>query len=194
MSGFLDRLDIQAQGVWLPLTFGATVLLIAIFMPKRQINWPGIYLTFGVIGYVGIILDINILGEYFDLFDLGDPNQEGIGDLMSYAIIPSCMAVIFLNYFDKEHKWPYVAVFTFISFAYEWLLTQIGYMKLIGWQNWYSIPVFILIYGVWLPWHLEVMRKGATGNVRRRYSSYLHVEPAYKLLDQDGDDDNRGKR
>jgi hypothetical protein len=159
MDAFLDRLDIYATGIWLPLLFCMTVLLFVVFMPKRQIDWLGIYLTFGVVGCVGVLLDINILGEYFDLFDLGDPGKEGIGDLASYAIIPSCLAVIFINYFDKKNKWLYVAIFTGISYSYEWLLTQTGYMKLLGWQNWYSIPVFIMVYGVWLPWHHEVIKR-----------------------------------
>ncbi|MDF2572387.1 MAG: hypothetical protein K0R55_3991 [Sporomusa sp.] len=88
MNAFLDRLDLQAQGIWLPLTFCAIVLLFVIFMPKRQINWPGIYLTFGVIGYVGVILDINIMGQYFDLFDLGAPVKEGIGDFSVLRYYP----------------------------------------------------------------------------------------------------------
>ncbi|MEI5988508.1 hypothetical protein [Dehalobacter restrictus] len=44
-----------------------------------------------------------------------------------------------------------------LSFLYEWELTNLGYMKLKGWQDWYSIPIFILVYGVWLPWHYEVL-------------------------------------
>lgn len=190
MNGFLDRLDIHAQGLWLPLVFGAIVLLFVIFMPKRQITWLGIYFTFGVIGYVGLILDINVMAEYFDLFDLGDPLREGIGDLASYAVIPSCLAAIFLNYYDKKNKWLYVAVFTFISYSYEWALTSIGYMKLAGWQNWYSIPVFIVIYGLWLPWHLEALKKVFAENVyeKQRYLPYMDVKPALKPLEVTGDD------
>ncbi len=181
----LDRLDIYAQGLWLPLVFGAILLLFVVFMPKRQINWLGIYFTFGVIGYVGVILDINIMAEYFDLFDLGDPQKEGIGDLASYAVIPSCLAIIFLNYYDKKNKWLYVTVFTAISYFYEWSLTNSGYMKLMGWQNWYSIPVFIAVYGLWLPWHLAAMKKVFAENeyVKQRHLAYMDAQPALKPLD-----------
>lgn len=196
MNAFIDRLDMNAPGVWLPLTFGTVVLFFVVFMPKRQINWRGIYLTFGLVGYVGVMLDINILGEYFDLFDLGNKDKEGIGDLMSYAVIPSCLAVIFLNYFNKEHKWLHVALFTSISYVYEWWLTRTGYMKLIEWQSWYSLPVFIVVYGVWLPWHLEIIKAVATGNVKRKYPACIGAEPepACKPLEQDGNDDDHGKR
>jgi hypothetical protein len=60
-------------------------------------------------------------------------------------------------------------------------------MKLIGWQNWYSIPVYIAVFGVWLPWHLEAMKKVFTGSVKQRYSGYIDAQPALKPLDIAGD-------
>lgn len=157
-SFFIQNLDLQQKGIWFPLVTGVIALLFILLMPKRQMNWRGIYITFGVIGYITLMLDVFIVGEYFDLFDIGDPGLEGIGDLMTYAIIPSCLAVAYLNYFDRKNKWLYVALFTIISFLFEWWLTQVGYMRLKGWQNWYSIPVYIIVYGYWLPWHLKLMR------------------------------------
>lgn len=167
MNNLIHNLDLQSKGVWFPLVIGAILLSIMLLMPKRQINWRGIYLTFGTVGFVGLVLDINILGTYFDWFDLGDPHKEGIGDLVCYGIIPPCLAVIFFNYISLKSKWLYVAFFTLISFLFEWELTQLGYMKLKGWQNWYSIPIYILIYGSWLPWHFGLIKKVRNGTIGR---------------------------
>lgn len=158
MNSFFQNLDLQQEGIWFPLISGIIALLFIVLMPKRQMNWRGIYITFGVIGYVTLMLDVFIVGEYFDLFDIGDPGLEGIGDLMTYAIIPSCLAVAYLNYFDRKRIWLYVALFTVISFLFEWELTRVGYMRLKGWQNWYSIPVYIIVFGLWLPWHLKLIQ------------------------------------
>lgn len=158
MNNFIHNLDLQQKGIWFPLVAGAIALFFILLMPKRQINWRGIYLTFGVVGFVALMLDVFIVGEYFDLFDIGDPNLEGIGDLVTYGIIPPCLAIAYLNYFDRKNKWLYVALFTIVSFLFEWELTHVGYMKLKGWQNWFSIPVYIIVYGLWLPWHLNLMQ------------------------------------
>lgn len=128
-------------------------------MPKRLTSRE-IYLIFGTIGYVAVIIDMFFMLNYFDVFNLGRKSkQEGIGNLISYGLIPSCYAVIFLNHFKQEKKWIYVIIFTLLSALSEWMLVQVGYMKLKGWQTWWSIPVFIIVFGIWLPWHLKIIRK-----------------------------------
>ena len=166
----IQNLDLQQPGIWFPLVTGAIALLFILFMPKRQMNWRGIYITFGVIGYVTLMLDVFIVGEYFDLFDIGSQDPEGIGDLMTYAVIPSCLAVAYLNFFDRKNIWLYVALFTAISFLFEWELTHVGYMKLKGWQNWYSIPVYIIVYYLWLPWHLKLIQQTHDEKPEKNYA------------------------
>ncbi|QJW46574.1 hypothetical protein HA075_12555 [bacterium BFN5] len=140
---------------------------------------------------------LTILGSYFDWFDLGDSQIEGLGDLASYGVIPSCLAIIYLNYFNRQSKWAYVALFTLLSFLYEWELTNLGYMKLKGWQDWYSIPIFILVYGAWLPWHYEVIQRSSIGRIAQTTKSnslgmkLKPVRPALKKLD---DSQNGEKR
>jgi phosphatidylserine synthase len=159
MDKIIQNLDLSAKGIWFPITLGTIVFIYMIFMPKR-LSWREICFIFGTIGYVAIIIDVFIMLNYLDVFDLGrDPKQEGIGDLISYGIIPSCYAVIFLNYYKQEKKWIYVTLFTIMSFLSEWMLVQVGYMKLKGWHTWLSIPVFIIVFGFWLPWQLKLIRK-----------------------------------
>lgn len=197
MEDVIPRLDLQQPGIWFPLSIAASLLVFMIFMPKRQINWQGIYITFGVVGYVGVMLDINILGSYLDWFDLGDSKIEGLGDLASYGVIPSCLAIIYLNYFNRQSKWTYVFLFSVLSFLYEWELTNLGYMKLKGWQDWYSIPILILVYGAWLPWHYEVIQRSSIGRIAQTTNSnslgmeLKPVQPALKKLDDSQNGENR---
>ncbi|MBT2736570.1 hypothetical protein [Bacillus sp. ISL-7] len=162
MEGITQNLDLSAKGIWFPITLGTVALIYIIFMPKR-LSWREIYFIFGTTGYVAIVIDVFLMLNYLDVFDLGrDPKQEGIGDLISMGIIPSCYATIFLNYFKQEKKWIYVTLFTIVSFFSEWMLVQIGYMKLKGWHTLWSIPVFIIVFGFWLPWQLKLLRKRHT--------------------------------
>jgi len=161
MEKFIQNLDLSSKGIWFPITLGTISLIYIFFMPKR-LSWREIYFIFGTSGYVAIMIDVFLMLNYFDVFDLGhNPMQEGIGDLISYGIIPSCYAVIFLNYLKPEKKWLYVTLFTLLSSLSEWMLVQVGYMKLKGWHTWWSIPIFIIVFGFWLPWQLRLLRKGS---------------------------------
>ena len=157
MGNVVENLDLSAKGIWFPIILGIIVLIFMLFMPKR-LTWREIYLTFGVGAFISSISDIVIVGAILDLFNLGNPIKYGLGDLMSYAVIAPCYAVIFLNYYKPEKKWLYVLLFTLISVVSEWILVQVGYMKLKGWQTWWSIPVYLVVFGFWLPWHLNLIR------------------------------------
>ncbi|PMC33907.1 hypothetical protein CJ195_26175 [Bacillus sp. UMB0899] len=159
MEKFIENLDLSSKGIWFPISLGVIMLAYVFFMPKR-LSWGEIYFIFCTTGYVAIVIDVFIMLNYLDVFDLGhDIQKEGIGDFISYAIIPSCYAVIYLNYFKQEKKWLYIVLFTILSSLSEWALVQVGYMKLKGWQTWWSIPVFIVVFGYWLPWQLSLLRK-----------------------------------
>ncbi len=157
MEKFIQNLDLSAKGIWVPIILGTISLLYMLFMPKR-LSWREIYLTFGIGAFLAILLDVIVMSGLIDIFDLGDPNKQGLGDLLSYGIAAPCYAIIFLNYFEQEKKWMYVVLFTLLSFLSEWILVQVGFMELKGWNTWWSIPVYIIIFGFWLPWHLRVMR------------------------------------
>lgn len=158
LDTFILNLNLNSKGIWWVFLFGSIVFLIVLLMPKR-LKKREIYFIFGVVGYVTMIMDVSIMSTYFDLFDLGsEPDVEGIGDLISMAIIPSCLAVIFSNYFKWKKKWIYVGAFVLISFMFEWILVQVGYMKLKGWKTWWSLPVYFVVYSYWLPWQLEMLR------------------------------------
>lgn len=161
MEKFIQNLDLSSKGIWFPITLGIVALVYIFLMPKR-LTWREIYFTFGTISFVALTVDAFFMMNYLDVFDLGkEPKQEGIGDYITYGIIPSCFSIIFLNHLKKEKKWTYVFFFTLLSLLSEWMLVQVGYMKLKGWHTWWSIPVFVIAYGFWLPWHLRLIRKKA---------------------------------
>lgn len=157
VESVLKNMDLAAEGLWYPTLIGLVLLAVLLFMPKR-LSWAEIYLTFGTVGYVTWIIDMPFMARYFDLFDVGGAKVPGIGDVVTYGIIPSCLAIIFLNFCKIERRWLYVGLFTLASFLFEWGLVQVGYMKLKGWQSWMSIPVYVFVYGFWLPWHYRVMQ------------------------------------
>ncbi len=158
MEKFIHNLDLTSKGVWFPIVLGIISTVYLIFMPKR-LSWREIYFIYGVSAFVAITLDVIILGSQIDLFDLGSPDTEGIGDLFSYGLVAPSFAIIFLNYLKPDKIWLYVIGFTLLSFSFEWLLVQLGYMKLKGWNTVWSIFVYILVYRYWLPWQLRLLRK-----------------------------------
>ncbi|WP_134703695.1 hypothetical protein [Ammoniphilus sp. YIM 78166] len=173
LEKLIENLDF-AKGVWLPILFGIIVFLFALFMPKR-ISWRDIYVTFGLITGLAWMLDV-FIGAIIDSFDLGEPQAIGIGDIISVGIIPSSLAVIFLNYYKSEKKWFHVILFSVISVAFEWGSVQVGFMKLHGWNTWWSIPVYLFMFGFYLPWHLKFIRGAYNddGNSDRKFSLKLN--------------------
>lgn len=160
MENFIENLDLYAEGIWWPMLSGTFLLFYMLFMPKKRISWKEVYFTFGLVGFVTWVLDGPLLATYLDWFDLGDdPKLTGIGDFMALAIVPSSLAVIYLNYYRREKRWMYVVLFILISLLFEWGLVYVDYMKLHIWRTWWSIPVYVIVYAYWLPWHLRLLRK-----------------------------------
>lgn len=93
----------------------------------------------------------------FDIFDLGDPKKEGIPELTLFGIIPSCLSVIYLNFYKEDKKWFLVIFFVIMSLILEWLTTKVGLMK--DYNNWYSTPVHFVAYAFYLPWHIRFIRR-----------------------------------
>lgn len=43
-----------------------------------------------------------IFGANLDFYDLGKPQHEGLGDILSYGFISPLIVVIYLNYYKHE--------------------------------------------------------------------------------------------
>ncbi|RBW68585.1 hypothetical protein [Bacillus taeanensis] len=157
MDKFLENLEYTSKGTWYPIGVAIIVFLFMVFMHKR-LSWRQNFFAFCVIGYMTWTIDV-IVGSYIDVFDLGKKHSEGIGEFVSYAVIPESLYVIYLNYLKQEKKWLYALFFTVLSFLFEWGLVKVGYMKLTGWRTWYTIPVYFGVFGFILPWLLQLLRR-----------------------------------
>ncbi|OAS89147.1 MULTISPECIES: hypothetical protein [Metabacillus] len=157
MDSIFKNLDLSAKGLWLPISLGLILLLYALLMPKKEINWRELYITIGVIGLLTWISD-NIFAGIFDLVDFGHPKISGIGELITYSFIPSSLAVIYLNYLNSSNKWRLVIIFIVISVLIEWAVVSVGYMKLKEWNHIFSIPIFFVVYSYFLPFHIRIIK------------------------------------
>ncbi|MBN8203559.1 hypothetical protein [Bacillus sp. NTK034] len=147
------------QGWWYPAILGLVLISIVIFMSKKRICWKEIYIIFGLIGYIVWMVDITIAVP-LDLFDIGDPQKEGLPELLLFGIIPSCLSVIYLNFYKNESKWFWVILFVILSLILEWLTVKVGLMK--RWNTWWSTPVHFIAYAFFLPWLLKFIKSSET--------------------------------
>lgn len=157
MESIIKNLDLNAKGLWLPVSLGIIILLYALLMPKKEISWREFYITIGVVGFVTWVAD-SIFAKYLNLVDFGNPKTVGIGEFITYNFVPSSLSVIYLNYLNIANKWKLVIIFTVISFIIEWAVVKVGYMKLTHWNHLFSIPIFFFVYGYILPLHSRIIK------------------------------------
>ncbi|MCI1856680.1 MAG: hypothetical protein LKI80_00835 [Sporolactobacillus sp.] len=157
MHHVVKNLDLSSQGVWFPIVTSCALVLFALLMKKRYLSWKEIYLTYGVVGFVAWIAD-TLVGNIFDLYNSGKPDVTGLGDFLSFAFIPSSLAVIYLNFRTERNKWRLSALFCLISLVIYWVNRWVGYFKDRGWNSFYALLVFAIVYMILLPLHKRVMR------------------------------------
>jgi len=154
MDDIIKNMDIGAKGLWLPMVIAGVLLVYIIFMPKKAIGWREIYVTIGVIGLLTWIAD-NIFAGFCNLVDFGNGKISGIGELITYSFIPSSLAVIYLNYLTSMKKWKLVLLFVLLSLMVEGTVTAVGYMKQNHWNILFSIPIYLVVYYMYLPLHYK---------------------------------------
>ncbi len=157
LNSLSRNLDLQAQGNWLPIVISLLLFLYALFIPKKEIGWREFYVTFGIIGYIAWISD-SVLGKMLNLVDFGNPKVTGIGEFLSYSLIPSSLSVIYLNYLKKTNRWMLAIIFILISTLIEWGMRKVGYMKTNGWSFIISVPLYFVVFSLLLPLHKKLIR------------------------------------
>ncbi|WP_066248496.1 hypothetical protein [Neobacillus drentensis] len=120
------------------------LLLATLLMPKR-LTWREDIITFLIVGYVAWVSHI-LIGVIFDWIDFGPTKNVEYTDWALVSLVPSLLAVVYLNF--KKEKWSllYIIIWTVLSFLIEFLLAKIGYMKHHQWKIWYSVPVHFAAY------------------------------------------------
>ncbi|MCE4051479.1 MULTISPECIES: hypothetical protein [Bacillaceae] len=153
MHEIIDNLDLSSKGLWFPVTVSIVLVLSVLIIPKK-ISWRDIYITFGVVGFATWLSD-GILARAFDLFDIGNPKKAGLGDILSYTLIPTSLSILFLNFLHSKNKWMLTSWFTLAAFLIQFGMVQLGYMTFKGWNGYISIIVYVFAFGFLLPWHLK---------------------------------------
>lgn len=157
MQEFISNLDLGATGLWFPVTVSILFAITVIIVPKKNISWREIYITFSVVGFVTWFCD-GLVAREFDLLDLGHPNKAGLGDTLCYTFVPSSLAILYLNYLSKNNKWKLTIIFTIVAMLIEFGMLYVGYMNYKGWNSLISIIVFLIAFGLLLPIHIRVIR------------------------------------
>ncbi|PMC37955.1 hypothetical protein CJ195_10180 [Bacillus sp. UMB0899] len=151
-----------AKGIWYPIVLTILLILIILISPKK-LSKQEFYVTFGVIGYVVWMVDITLAAP-FDIFDIGT-KRNGLPELLLFGLIPSCIAIIFLNFYQStSKKKALIILFIISSFILEWLAEITGIMTSKIWHAYYSIPIFTVVFYFALPWHLKFIRTGDYSN------------------------------
>lgn len=146
------------NGIWYVWLLVFIVVVFVILMPKKNLTWIGVFLTFGVAGQLTWIGD-SIIGGGFDLFDLGKSNALELSDAFLVSFVPPCISTIYVNFYKSQKKWLFALIFTLLSFLLECGLVNVGYMENKNWETWYGIPVYLTFYGFFSPWLLSLYTK-----------------------------------
>ncbi|MEW4325631.1 hypothetical protein Q0N12_03035 [Rossellomorea marisflavi] len=159
MEKIIHRLDFGAEGLWFPLTVSLILALCMLIQPKRLISWVELYITFGVVGLAAWLSDVLVM-RVLDWVDVGDAKITGIGEVLSYTLVPTSLAILYLNLTPYENRWRNSIVFTLLSFLIQAGMEYFGYMKVVSPLILYISPIFYLIvFRFILPIHLRIIRK-----------------------------------
>jgi len=88
--------------------------------------------------------------------------------MLNYTFIPSSLAIIFLNKFEKENHLKHTILFVILSLFIEWAYNASGYIVYKHWNIFFSVPVYFMIFYVVLPIHYYLIRQINSGNLRIR--------------------------
>lgn len=157
LNKIIENLDIHAKGSWVPIIWTLILLIVVLFMPKQKMNWLQIYCTYGVISAVTWIAN-SVFGVYIDLVDFGSGELTGIGEMLTYAFVPSSLAILFLNKLERDNRIKLTLLFVLLSLFIEWTCHISGYMVYKEWNLFFSIPVYIVIYYFFLPFHYRLIK------------------------------------
>jgi hypothetical protein len=156
-NGVLKRLDLNAEGSWFIYLIGSILFFLSCSLTKN-ISRKEWILLFGMVGFYGWMANI-ILFFLLDFMDSGDRSIGGLPDIFMFVIGPATTAILFLNNYNTPTKLIRVLFFSILSFLVEYILGKLGFLKLKGWKPFYSIPFYLLLFGIVIPWTLKLIRK-----------------------------------
>ncbi|WP_139367383.1 hypothetical protein [Metabacillus halosaccharovorans] len=146
------------EGEWYVWILVIISVFSVLLMPKKNLTWVGIFITFGVSGHITWLSD-SIVGGAIDLFDLAKKNSIELSDAFLISFVPPCISTIYVNFYTPQKKWAFALIFTLLSFVLEIGLVKFGYMENKNWETLYGIPVYFIFYRFFFPWFLGLLSK-----------------------------------
>jgi hypothetical protein len=156
-NGVLKRLDPFAKGSWFIYLSGSFLLFLSVKFTENisRREW---FLLFGMVGFYGWMANI-LLFFILDFMDSGDSSIGGLPDIFMFVIGPVSIAILFLNRYNTPTKLIRVLLFSLLTLLIEYILGKLGFLKLKRWKSYYSIPFYLVLFAIVLPWTLKLIRK-----------------------------------
>ncbi len=146
------------EGEWYVWTLVFISIVFVLLMPKKNLTWVGRFITF--VFSAGLTWTFDTISmSTFNLFDLAKKISIELSDALLIGIVPASIATIYVNFYKPQKKWFFVLSFTLLCFVLELGLVQFGYMKNNGWNTWYGIPVYFIIFRFFFPWYFNLLTK-----------------------------------
>ncbi|MGG7621453.1 hypothetical protein [Bacillus coreaensis] len=146
------------EGEWYVWTLVIISIIFVLIMPKKNLTWVGIFITF--VFSAGLTWTFDTISmSTFNLFDLAKKISIELSDALLIGIVPASIATIYVNFYKPQKEWVFVLSFTLLCFVLEFGLVQFGYMKNNGWNTWYGIPVYFIIFKFFFPWYFNLLAK-----------------------------------
>ncbi|MGS2779686.1 hypothetical protein ACVBAX_20195 [Robertmurraya sp. GLU-23] len=146
------------EGEWYVWTLVIISIIFVLIMPKKNLTWVGIFITF--VFSAGLTWTFDTISmSTFNLFDLAKKISIELSDALLIGIVPASIATIYVNFYKPQKEWVFVLSFTLLCFVLELGLVQFGYMKNNGWNTWYGIPVYFIIFKFFFPWYFNLLTK-----------------------------------
>lgn len=156
-SEVIKRLDLNPDGVWLVYSVGAIIIPLSLFL-KKHLTWKEWYITFGVVGFLAWLGNI-VFFYQLDLLDSGKPSIGSLPDTIMFGFAPACASVVYCNFYVSSTAKRFLGtLFTLGSIIMEYSLVAIGFLVQKGWSTWYSIPIYLILYFIFLPRHIKFIR------------------------------------
>ncbi len=146
------------EGEWYVWSLVIISILFVLIMPKKNLTWVGIFITF--VFSAGLTWTFDTISmSTFNLFDLAKKISIELTDALLIGVVPASIATIFVNFYKPHKKWIFVFIFTLLCFVLEFGLVLFGYMKNNSWNTWYGIPVYFIIFTFFFPWYVKLLSK-----------------------------------
>ncbi|MBL0387444.1 hypothetical protein JJB07_12350 [Tumebacillus sp. ITR2] len=155
---------------WFVLASSAILLALFFLLPRR---FPRYFTVMNFLFLVFLVMSVDdvLALKPYDYYDWMDDERFELFDALTYFLLYPQMGYFFLYFYDRWNlRGPklvlYMLGWTCISIGYEWLSVKAHVLIYKGWSLWYSIPVYLVVFGLQLGF-FHIYKKEAVHLLRR---------------------------